>query len=168
MDQAANLEGFIRQHCPWEQLPPAVRQSFDNNRALWEKEVCAFSLRNQLPWRTSLVRKFILDERKYYSDMLRTSRERLMVRHHSVKGRRLNRRADPSVARCTSIESAPALSVPPGRHHRARPAGHAVPVLPGDDVRAHAPRPHLRHPAQLYGQGLCVRNSKHAVPRGSA
>jgi len=90
MDQTANLEGFIRQHCPWEQLPPAVRQSFDNNRTLWEKEVCAFSLRNQLPWRTSLVRKFILDERKYYSDMLRTCRERLMVRHHNGIGRRSN------------------------------------------------------------------------------
>ena len=78
--ETTSLEVLIRQHCPWEQLPPGVRQSFDNTRALWEKEVCAFSLKNQLPWRTSLVRKLYTDERKYYTEMLKTSRDRLMVR----------------------------------------------------------------------------------------
>ena len=105
---SSSLEVFIRQHCPWEQLPPAVRQSFENNRILWEKEVCAFSLKNQLPWRTSLVRKlYPHDERRYYTEMLKASRERLMVRHR-------RRGHGPAPARARALNERP-------RWSRARP-----------------------------------------------
>ena len=154
--ESASLEVFIRQHCPWEQLPAAVRLSFENNRALWEKEVCAFSLKNQLPWRTSLVRKLYPDERKYYTEMLRTSRERLMVRLRRASGRAGDGGGPDVRVLPAPRRAAAALPVPPGRVHRADAAHDAVPLLPRHHARAHAPRAHLRHPAQLYRQGLYV------------
>ncbi|XP_059828869.1 protein FAM91A1 isoform X2 [Hypanus sabinus] len=74
-----DVEFHIRQNYPWAKLPGNVRQSLGNSQREYEKQVLLYSIRNQLRYRTNLVRYIKKDERKYYEELFKYSREHLML-----------------------------------------------------------------------------------------
>ncbi|XP_051879927.1 protein FAM91A1 isoform X1 [Pristis pectinata] len=74
-----DVEFHIRQNYPWAKLPANVRQSLGNSQREYEKQVLLYSIRNQLRYRTNLVRYIKKDERKYYEELFKYSREHLML-----------------------------------------------------------------------------------------
>ncbi|XP_062912133.1 protein FAM91A1 isoform X1 [Mobula hypostoma] len=74
-----DVEFHIRQNYPWAKLPGNVRQSLGNSQREYEKQVLLYSIRNQLRYRTNLVRCIKKDERKYYEELFKYSREHLML-----------------------------------------------------------------------------------------
>ncbi|XP_041045678.1 protein FAM91A1 isoform X2 [Carcharodon carcharias] len=74
-----DVEFHIRQNYPWSKLPGNVRQSLGNSQNEYEKQVLLYSIRNQLRYRSNLVRYIKKDERKYYEELFKYSREHLML-----------------------------------------------------------------------------------------
>ncbi|XP_075873440.1 protein FAM91A1 [Nelusetta ayraudi] len=74
-----DVEFHIRQNYPWTKLPANVKQSLGNSQREYEKHVLLYSIRNQLRFRNNLVRHVRKDERKYYEELLKYSREHLML-----------------------------------------------------------------------------------------
>ncbi|OCT77149.1 hypothetical protein XELAEV_18032345mg [Xenopus laevis] len=74
-----DVEFHIRQNYPWAKLPANVRQSLGNAPKEYEKHVILYSIRNQLRYRVNLVKHVKKDERKYYEELLKYSREHLML-----------------------------------------------------------------------------------------
>ncbi|XP_055490719.1 protein FAM91A1 isoform X1 [Leucoraja erinacea] len=74
-----DVEFHIRQNYPWAKLPGNVKQSLGNSQREYEKQVLLYSIRNQLRYRTNLVRCIKKDERKYYEELFKYSREHLML-----------------------------------------------------------------------------------------
>ncbi|CAL1584653.1 unnamed protein product [Knipowitschia caucasica] len=74
-----DVEFHIRQNYPWTKLPANVKQSLGNSQREYEKQVLSYSIRNQLRFRNNLVRHVRKDERKYYEELLKYSREHLML-----------------------------------------------------------------------------------------
>ncbi|XP_029370487.1 protein FAM91A1 [Echeneis naucrates] len=74
-----DVEFHIRQNYPWSKLPANVKQSLGNSQREYEKHVLLYSIRNQLRFRSNLVRHVRKDERKYYEELLKYSRDHLML-----------------------------------------------------------------------------------------
>uniref|UniRef100_A0A8C7SX90 Family with sequence similarity 91 member A1 n=1 Tax=Oncorhynchus mykiss TaxID=8022 RepID=A0A8C7SX90_ONCMY len=74
-----DVEFHIRQNYPWNKLPANVKQSVGNSQREYEKHVQLYSIRNQLRFRNNLVRHVRKDERKYYEELLKYSRDHLML-----------------------------------------------------------------------------------------
>lgn len=74
-----DVEFHIRQNYPWSKLPASVKQGLGNSQREYEKHVLLYSIRNQLRFRNNLVRHVKKDERKYYEELLKYSREHLML-----------------------------------------------------------------------------------------
>ncbi|XP_078209356.1 protein FAM91A1 isoform X2 [Callithrix jacchus] len=74
-----DVEFHIRQNYPWSKLPANVRQSLGNSQREYEKQVVLYSIRNQLRYRNNLVKHVKKDERKYYEELLKYSRDHLML-----------------------------------------------------------------------------------------
>uniref|UniRef100_A0A8B9RBL4 Protein FAM91A1 n=1 Tax=Astyanax mexicanus TaxID=7994 RepID=A0A8B9RBL4_ASTMX len=74
-----DVEFHIRQNYPWNKLPANVKQSLGNSQREYDKHVLLYSIRNQLRFRNNLVRHVKKDERKYYEELLKYSREHLML-----------------------------------------------------------------------------------------
>uniref|UniRef100_A0AAZ3RFR8 FAM91A1 n=1 Tax=Oncorhynchus tshawytscha TaxID=74940 RepID=A0AAZ3RFR8_ONCTS len=74
-----DVEFHIRQNYPWTKLPANVKQSVGNSQREYEKHVQLYSIRNQLRFRNNLVRHVRKDERKYYEELLKYSRDHLML-----------------------------------------------------------------------------------------
>ncbi|XP_068431956.1 protein FAM91A1 isoform X2 [Clinocottus analis] len=74
-----DVEFHIRQNYPWTKLPANVKQSVGNSQREYEKHVLLYSIRNQLRFRNNLVRHVRKDERKYYEELLKYSRDHLML-----------------------------------------------------------------------------------------
>uniref|UniRef100_A0A4W5JNS2 FAM91 N-terminal domain-containing protein n=1 Tax=Hucho hucho TaxID=62062 RepID=A0A4W5JNS2_9TELE len=74
-----DVEFHIRQNYPWNKLPANVKQSVGNSQHEYEKHVQLYSIRNQLRFRNNLVRHVRKDERKYYEELLKYSRDHLML-----------------------------------------------------------------------------------------
>nr|XP_057903599.1 protein FAM91A1 [Doryrhamphus excisus] len=74
-----DVEFHIRQNYPWSKLPANVKQSLGNSQREYEKHVLLYSIRNQLRFRNNLVRHVRKDERKYYEELLKYSRDHLML-----------------------------------------------------------------------------------------
>ncbi|XP_029447844.1 protein FAM91A1 [Rhinatrema bivittatum] len=74
-----DVEFHIRQNYPWSKLPANVRQSLGNSQKEYDKHVVLYSIRNQLRYRNNLVKHVRKDERKYYEELLKYSREHLML-----------------------------------------------------------------------------------------
>uniref|UniRef100_A0A673KH79 Protein FAM91A1 n=1 Tax=Sinocyclocheilus rhinocerous TaxID=307959 RepID=A0A673KH79_9TELE len=74
-----DVEFHIRQNYPWNKLPANVKQSLGNSQREYDKQVLLYSIRNQLRFRNNLVRHVKKDERKYYEELLKYSREHLML-----------------------------------------------------------------------------------------
>ncbi|KAK3508445.1 hypothetical protein QTP70_029433 [Hemibagrus guttatus] len=74
-----DVEFHIRQNYPWNKLPANVKQSLGNSQREYDKQVLLYSIRNQLRFRNNLVRHVKKDERNYYEDLLKYSREHLML-----------------------------------------------------------------------------------------
>ncbi|XP_070777670.1 protein FAM91A1 [Enoplosus armatus] len=75
----SDVEFHIRQNYPWNKLPANVKQSLGNSQREYEKHVLLYSIRNQLRFRNNLVRHVRKDERKYYEELLKYSRDHLML-----------------------------------------------------------------------------------------
>ncbi|KAM4688638.1 protein FAM91A1 [Discoglossus pictus] len=74
-----DVEFHIRQNYPWAKLPANVRQSLGNSPKEYEKHVTLYSIRNQLRYRINLVKQVKKDERKYYEELLKYSRDHLIL-----------------------------------------------------------------------------------------
>ncbi|XP_043922525.1 protein FAM91A1 [Protopterus annectens] len=74
-----DVEFHIRHNYPWSKLPANVKQSLGNSQKEYEEHVLLYSIRNQLRFRNNLVRYVRKDERKYYEELLKYSREHLML-----------------------------------------------------------------------------------------
>nr|XP_006000869.1 PREDICTED: protein FAM91A1 isoform X2 [Latimeria chalumnae] len=74
-----DVEFHIRQNYSWTKLPTNVKQSLGNSQKEYEKHVCLYSIRNQLRFRSNLVKQVKKDERKYYEELLKYSKEHLML-----------------------------------------------------------------------------------------
>ncbi|KTG03759.1 hypothetical protein cypCar_00016138 [Cyprinus carpio] len=74
-----DVEFHIRQNYPWNKLPANVKQSLGNSQREYEKQVLLYSIRNQLRFRNNLVRHVKKDERKYYEELLKYSRDHLIL-----------------------------------------------------------------------------------------
>ncbi|KAG8441621.1 hypothetical protein GDO86_010708 [Hymenochirus boettgeri] len=74
-----DVEFHIRHNYPWAKLPANVKQSLGNNPKEYEKHVVLYSIRNQLRYRVNLVKHVKKDERKYYEELLKYSRDHLML-----------------------------------------------------------------------------------------
>ncbi|XP_020562990.1 protein FAM91A1 isoform X2 [Oryzias latipes] len=74
-----DVEFHIRQNYPWNKLPANVKQSLGNSQREYEKHVLLYSIRNQLRFRNNLVRHVRKDERRYYEELLKYSRDHLML-----------------------------------------------------------------------------------------
>nr|XP_033789365.1 protein FAM91A1 isoform X2 [Geotrypetes seraphini] len=74
-----DVEFHIRHNYPWGKLPANIRQSLGNSQKEYEKHVVLYSIRNQLRYRNNLVKHVRKDERKYYEELLKYSREHLML-----------------------------------------------------------------------------------------
>ncbi|GFY47418.1 protein FAM91A1 [Trichonephila inaurata madagascariensis] len=76
---SGDVEVYIRQKCLYSKLPPSIKQILGDSSKEYEKLVINFSVKNQLRFRGNLVRSFKKDERGYYEELLRYSREHLML-----------------------------------------------------------------------------------------
>ncbi|XP_036194526.1 protein FAM91A1 isoform X2 [Myotis myotis] len=74
-----DVEFHIRHNYPWSKLPANVRQSLGNSQREYEKQVVLYSIRNQLRYRNNLVKHVKKDERRYYEELLKYSRDHLML-----------------------------------------------------------------------------------------
>lgn len=74
------FERYIVQQSSWDSLPLDVRKRLGNSKDTWRQNVCRYSIRHQLRWKTNLVKSFIPDEKAYYTEVLRFSRVQYMVR----------------------------------------------------------------------------------------
>ncbi|XP_061787006.1 protein FAM91A1 isoform X1 [Nerophis lumbriciformis] len=74
-----DVEFHIRQNYPWSKLPANVKQCLGNSQREYEKHVLLYSIRHQLRFRNNLVRHVKKDERKYYEELLKYSRDHLML-----------------------------------------------------------------------------------------
>ncbi|CAF0976447.1 unnamed protein product [Rotaria sordida] len=73
-------EHYIRTNVEWNHLPAEVKQKFGwNTEKDYDKAILTFSIKHQLRYKGNLVRKVHKDSRKYYDDLLRYSREHLML-----------------------------------------------------------------------------------------
>ncbi|KAM7122239.1 protein FAM91A1 isoform 2-T2 [Ciconia maguari] len=74
-----DVEFHIRHNYPWGRLPASVKQGLGNSQREYERQVVLYSIRNQLRYRNNLVKHVKKDERKYYEDLLKYSRDHLML-----------------------------------------------------------------------------------------
>ncbi|XP_067121180.1 protein FAM91A1 isoform X2 [Centruroides vittatus] len=74
-----DIESYIRDNCTWELLPLTIKQLLGNSQKEYEKCVIHYSVKNQLKYRGNLVRHVKKEERSYYEELLRYSREHLML-----------------------------------------------------------------------------------------
>ncbi|XP_018417715.1 PREDICTED: protein FAM91A1 [Nanorana parkeri] len=74
-----DVEFHIRHNYPWAKLPANVKQSLGNSQKDYEKHVILYSIRNQLRYRSNLVKHVKKDERKYYEELLKYSREHMIL-----------------------------------------------------------------------------------------
>lgn len=73
-------EDFLRKNIEWIHLPSDIKQKFGwNTEKEYDKAILTFSIKHQLRYKGNLVRKVQKDSRKYYDDLLRYSREHLMI-----------------------------------------------------------------------------------------
>ncbi|KAH0617457.1 hypothetical protein JD844_015708 [Phrynosoma platyrhinos] len=74
-----DVEFHIRHNYPWARLPASVKQGLGNSQREYDKQVVLYSIRNQLRYRNNLVKHVKKDERKYYEELLKYSRDHLML-----------------------------------------------------------------------------------------
>lgn len=74
-----DVEFHIRHNYLWARLPASVKQALGNSQREYERQVVLYSIRNQLRYRNNLVKHVKKDERKYYEDLLKYSRDHLML-----------------------------------------------------------------------------------------
>ncbi|XP_076341540.1 protein FAM91A1 isoform X2 [Tachypleus tridentatus] len=76
---SADIDNYIRQNCTWTKLPSTVKQLLGNSQKEYDKCVAHYSVKNQLRYRGNLIRHVKRNEKGYYEELLRYSREHLML-----------------------------------------------------------------------------------------
>ncbi|XP_072169876.1 protein FAM91A1-like [Diadema setosum] len=90
----SEVEFHIRNNYPWGKLPANIKQLLGHSPKEYEKCVISYSIKNQLRYKGNLIRQVKKDDRKYYEDLLKYSREHLMLYPYhlsdiTVKGLRI-------------------------------------------------------------------------------
>jgi hypothetical protein len=117
----SDLEVHIRAQCKWDNLPNVIKASMGNARENYDNYVLNFSIKNQLRWKTNLVREIVADERKYYDELIEKSRANLMVSKPADESPRLAKRPSGKAARCWGSVGARVLGY--AKRGRGFPAG---------------------------------------------
>ncbi|XP_022174791.1 protein FAM91A1 [Myzus persicae] len=73
------MEKCVLQNIPWANLPPSVKQGVGNSLKEYKKCISVYSIRNQVRYKTNLVRTVVRNEQNYYEDLMTYSRENLML-----------------------------------------------------------------------------------------
>ncbi|ESN90745.1 hypothetical protein HELRODRAFT_156211 [Helobdella robusta] len=73
------IEHSIRKNIAWANLPLNLKQNLGNSSKEYDKLAINYSIKNQLRYKGNLVRTIKKDERKYYEELLKYSREHLML-----------------------------------------------------------------------------------------
>lgn len=73
------LENYITKKGSWGSLPERAKKLVGNSEQAWRAYVLRYSIQHQLRWRTNLVREIVSSEKSYYEDLVKWSREHLMV-----------------------------------------------------------------------------------------
>lgn len=73
------VQAQITEQVVWAKLPAEVRAKFGNNERSYKTLVIKWSLLHQLRWKSSLIRRVVADERSYYLELAKFSRENLML-----------------------------------------------------------------------------------------
>uniref|UniRef100_A0A5S6Q9H8 FAM91 N-terminal domain-containing protein n=1 Tax=Trichuris muris TaxID=70415 RepID=A0A5S6Q9H8_TRIMR len=73
------VETFIREKCSWTRLPKHIKQLLGSSAKEYEKLIMEYSVKNQIRYRTGLVREIRDNEEHYYELMLGYSRSHLML-----------------------------------------------------------------------------------------
>ncbi|XP_071487011.1 protein FAM91A1-like, partial [Diadema antillarum] len=94
MSMNSEVEFHIRNNYPWGKLPANIKQLLGHSPKEYEKCVISYSIKNQLRYKGNLIRQVKKDDRKYYEDLLKYSREHLMLYPYhlsdiTVKGLRI-------------------------------------------------------------------------------
>ncbi|XP_041483997.1 protein FAM91A1-like [Lytechinus variegatus] len=90
----SEVEFHIRNNYPWGKLPGNIKQLLGHSPKEYEKCVFSYSIKNQLRFKGNLIRQVKKDDRKYYEDLLKYSRDHLMLYPYhlsdiTVKGLRI-------------------------------------------------------------------------------
>lgn len=90
----SEVEFHIRNNYPWGKLPANIKQLLGHSPKEYEKCVIGYSIKNQLRYKGNLIRQVKKDDRKYYEDLLKYSRDHLMLYPYhlsdiTVKGLRI-------------------------------------------------------------------------------
>ncbi|XP_003729294.2 protein FAM91A1 isoform X1 [Strongylocentrotus purpuratus] len=90
----SEVEFHIRNNYPWGKLPANIKQLLGHSPKEYEKCVSGYSIKNQLRFKGNLIRQVKKDDRKYYEDLLKYSRDHLMLYPYhlsdiTVKGLRI-------------------------------------------------------------------------------
>jgi len=137
------FEKYILQQYTWESLPPEVKKRMGNTKDTWKHNVCRYSIRHQLRWKTNLVKQFITDEKAYYMEVLRFSKTQFMVcnpSQTSLNNQSHTRKAltclfpSPFLARTKISHWRAALPLPHLRRVDKRIESATIQVLFGNDV----------------------------------
>jgi hypothetical protein len=78
-EEEHELERYILGEYTWEKLPPNVKKRLENSKEVWREKAVKYSVKHQLRWKTNLVRTMVLDEKTYYTQIVRISRTNFMV-----------------------------------------------------------------------------------------
>ncbi|VDO99619.1 unnamed protein product [Soboliphyme baturini] len=76
---AKNVDSYIHDNCPWAKLPKQLKELLGNSAKEYEKLIVEYSVRNQLKYKTNIVRYVRSNEEGYYELLLNYSRSHLML-----------------------------------------------------------------------------------------
>ena len=63
----------------WNKLSAELRAKLGNNERSYKRLVIKWSLQNQLRWKTSVIRRIVVEEKSYYVELVKYSMENLML-----------------------------------------------------------------------------------------
>lgn len=73
------LDGYILKKMAWDTLPDRTKKYFGGSEKVWRQYIYRYSIQHQLRWRTNLVRSIFPQEKNYYEELIKWSREHYMV-----------------------------------------------------------------------------------------
>ena len=74
-----NIQSSIINQVVWSKLSQEQRNRFGNNERSWKAAVVKWSLLHQLRWKQSLIRRIVADEKQYYLELCKHSKDNLML-----------------------------------------------------------------------------------------
>lgn len=73
------LAKYIKRNLEWDALPTKAKLRCSNSRQVWQKMVVNYSVKHQLSWMGTLVGRLVHDEKRYYTEVARVSKQNLLI-----------------------------------------------------------------------------------------